>query len=560
MVRSMPTGHVRTSRRILEWAYRPLLDPEIVEGTPFVFKQGISDIACQVTFLKRVLSYLPIAFMKDTEDFHELLKEIDPIILFYAKSGIEIPRILRAGIERYLAVGHAEKVALNEDINLAVRTITKHLDQIADRASVSENDPGTSMHSGEHDGFALFAFNSKQAKLMAELAANLAAKELPTTLISFETMTGDQGVENLWDKMGLTYTTYNGFMLHGEKFDRQTKIVMQPYDGITSKLIANGKGRVIEINDLEAPIELPDDNKPANPDIRVDISSALGTLNHILSDSIHVVEERSQKEGASSELLTAPYAFTNDEPLHLTPDAEKLIAFKDRYKGERCFIIGNGPSLNKHDLTKLRNEYTFAVNGIFYKKDEMGFDPTFYIVEDSSVMKENLDAIINYSAQNKFFPTIYRKLTDGRANDANFFLMNRGFYERTSPFFCIPRFSTDAARRVFCGQSVTHINLQLAYYFGFSKVYLIGMDFSYSIPKSAIVKGDLIISTEDDVNHFHSSYFGAGKSWKDPKLHRVKQNYQVARDVFTADGREIFNASIGGKLDVFRRVNYDKLV
>ena len=40
--------------------------------------------------------------------------------------------------------------------------------------------------------------------------------------------------------------------------------------------------------------------------------------------------------------------------------------------------------------------------------------------------------------------------------------MNRGFYERTGPAFCVPKFSLDAARRVYCGQSVTHINLQLA--------------------------------------------------------------------------------------------------
>ncbi|MGO4832801.1 hypothetical protein AB4144_10985, partial [Rhizobiaceae sp. 2RAB30] len=120
-------------------------------------------------------------------------------------------------------------------------------------------------------------------------------------------------------------------------------------------------------------------------------------------------------------------------------------------------------------------------------------------------------------------------------------------------------FSVDAARRVFCGQSVTHINLQLAYYFGFSKVYLIGMDFSYLVPPSAVVRGDLILSTEDDPNHFHPAYFGAGKTWKDPKLHRVGLNYELARDVYAASGREIVNATRGGELEVFRRQSYDDL-
>ena len=40
----------------------------------------------------------------------------------------------------------------------------------------------------------------------------------------------------------------------------------------------------------------------------------------------------------------------------------KLRRLKDKYKGERCFILGNGPSLAKTDLSLLRNEYTFGLN------------------------------------------------------------------------------------------------------------------------------------------------------------------------------------------------------
>ena len=44
-------------------------------------------------------------------------------------------------------------------------------------------------------------------------------------------------------------------------------------------------------------------------------------------------------------------------------DVEKLQAFRNKHKGERCVIVGNGPSLNEMDLTPLANETTFAVNG-----------------------------------------------------------------------------------------------------------------------------------------------------------------------------------------------------
>lgn len=240
------------------------------------------------------------------------------------------------------------------------------------------------------------------------------------------------------------------------------------------------------------------------------------------------------------------------------PDSDELAQFYNRFKGQRCFIIGNGPSLNRHDLTLLANEYSFGVNSFYYKTRETGFRPTFYVVEDSSVMKENVAEICAYEAPFKFFPTIYRNLHPKTPNTF-FFNMNRGFYEKTSPNYAVPRFSTDASRVLYCGQSVTYINLQLAYFMGFTEVYLIGMDFDYVIPESHKRTGDVLLSDTDDMNHFHKDYFGKGKTWKDPKLDRVLMNYRMANLVFSSVGRKIFNATKGGKLEEFQRVDYDSL-
>ena len=55
-------------------------------------------------------------------------------------------------------------------------------------------------------------------------------------------------------------------------------------------------------------------------------------------------------------------------------DKSELVQFKDIHKGESCIIIGNGPSLNKHDFgEEIYNTIpTFAVNGFFYKTRETG--------------------------------------------------------------------------------------------------------------------------------------------------------------------------------------------
>jgi hypothetical protein len=251
---------------------------------------------------------------------------------------------------------------------------------------------------------------------------------------------------------------------------------------------------------------------------------------------------------AAKELYAAP-----------EPDSSEIAELRNAFLGERCFIIGNGPSLNRHDLSLLRSEYSFGVNSFYYKTRETGFRPTFYVVEDSSVMKENLQEIKAYYAPFKFFPTVYKRLHPKTPNTF-FFKMNRGFYERSSPNYCVPRFSTDATRELYCGQSVTYINLQLAYYLGFTEVYLIGMDFSYVIPESHQRTGDVLLSDTDDPNHFHKDYFGKGKTWKDPKLDRVAMNYRMAKLAYECTGRKIFNATKGGNLDIFERVDYDTLL
>jgi len=239
-------------------------------------------------------------------------------------------------------------------------------------------------------------------------------------------------------------------------------------------------------------------------------------------------------------------------------DKKKIRTLKDKYKGKRCFIIGNGPSLNEIDLSLLKDEYTFGVNSIFLKTRKDGFKPTFYTVEDSHVMADNLNDINNYDVEYRFFPTAYKKFIKNREN-TYFFNMNIGFYWQLSSNYQKPRFSIDASDQIYCGQSVTMINLQLAYYLGFTEVYLIGMDFSYNIPDSAIVDGGTITSTEDDENHFDGSYFGKGKKWHDPQLHNVLRNYKMCKFMYELDDRYIYNSTVGGNLELFERKEFNSL-
>lgn len=233
----------------------------------------------------------------------------------------------------------------------------------------------------------------------------------------------------------------------------------------------------------------------------------------------------------------------------------QISGFKDIHKGERCFIIGNGPSLKKVNFNLLRNEFTFGVNGLFYMFDDIGFTPTYYVVEDNHVIDDNLERIVAMPSVVKFFPARYQS-SIGDDTRAFFLPTDWEFYYKSSQHHEKPRFSEELSDVAYVGQTVTYLNMQLAYYMGFSEVYLIGVDFDYKVPESSQIDGLTILSQEDDPNHFHPEYFGKGKKWHFPKLENCEKVYRHARGVYEGAGRAIVDATIGGKLEVYEKTDF----
>ena len=68
--------------------------------------------------------------------------------------------------------------------------------------------------------------------------------------------------------------------------------------------------------------------------------------------------------------------------------SRKLGQYKGKYKGRRCFIIGNGPSLTLEDLETLGSEITFATNRIYHIYEQTAWRPSFYCIQDFTLIKE----------------------------------------------------------------------------------------------------------------------------------------------------------------------------
>lgn len=65
------------------------------------------------------------------------------------------------------------------------------------------------------------------------------------------------------------------------------------------------------------------------------------------------------------------------------------IKFKNKYKGKRCFILGNGPSVNKVDFSKLENELVITVNDMVRHKDFCDLKSNFHFLVDPAYFKMN---------------------------------------------------------------------------------------------------------------------------------------------------------------------------
>lgn len=222
---------------------------------------------------------------------------------------------------------------------------------------------------------------------------------------------------------------------------------------------------------------------------------------------------------------------------------ERLLQFKDKHKGERCVIIGNGPSLRKMDLSFLENEITFGLNRIYLLSEELGFYPDYYVSVNPLVIEQSIEEILNLPSPK--------------------FISHKGFAHVVDPeqvifLESIPKwfFSRDPGQGICEGYTVTYVAMQLAYYMGFDDVVLIGVDHHFVTPGPANLE---VVSQGDDPNHFHPNYFGKGVRWHLPDLENSEVAYRLANEAFTGSGRKIIDATLNGKLEIFPKVNYLEL-
>lgn len=231
---------------------------------------------------------------------------------------------------------------------------------------------------------------------------------------------------------------------------------------------------------------------------------------------------------------------------------KRLRKYKDTKKGKRCFIVGNGPSLTINDLEKLKNEDSFAVNRIYKIFNQTEWRPTFYCSQDTGILDEiQEDLSIILSSCKGIFLNSYIIKDKGKSiaeNNINYFCLNtRQFYPD------MPKFSKDVSNCIYEGYTVAYACIQLAVYMGYSEIYIIGTDHNYNVN---LKQDGKVEEKHESVNYMKGL---EGKLCFYPQLEKSTLAFRKARLECEKRGIIIRNATRGGKLEEFERIDFDTL-
>lgn len=244
----------------------------------------------------------------------------------------------------------------------------------------------------------------------------------------------------------------------------------------------------------------------------------------------------------------------------------KIAALYNKHKGQRCFIVANGPGLAKIDMSLLKNEITIGCNGIYKNFDKWGFALNYLVFEDIEQFEIRAKDLKHVKGPVKMAAIFNAYALDSR-KDFLFFNVPRNMVMNYPSYYwsdLYPQFSKDFASVVHLGSTITYIMLQLAYFLGFKEVYIVGLDHNYGMLPKLFPPGKIKITSENyemvQQCHVDKNYYKIGDVIGVPWVALQEKAYAKAKEVFEADGRKIINLSVDSKLDVFEKGNFNDVI
>ena len=238
--------------------------------------------------------------------------------------------------------------------------------------------------------------------------------------------------------------------------------------------------------------------------------------------------------------------------------------YKDKHKGDRVFLIANGPSLAYTNLNLIKDEISIAMNkvSLIWARNEM-WRPTYYLFSSTNVnspiwgqswidsvreaaMEEGITSFI----AKQFKPAIDPHDTIPQINWFKSMSENKPDTKGDILDSC---FSRNINERIDKSGTSMNLALQLAYHMNFKEIIILGSDLGF-IPDDG---------STSDPNHFDESYRAEIAGYKIKKINNQMRNvHSLAYKNFLERDKEIkiYNASLKTYLDVYPIIDYEKYI
>jgi hypothetical protein len=239
-----------------------------------------------------------------------------------------------------------------------------------------------------------------------------------------------------------------------------------------------------------------------------------------------------------------PRAYLSGLTWKLSGQGSGLTELKGRFEGQPMLVVGNGPSLNSTPLDQFAGIPSLGMNKIDLLFARTTWRPSMIITINSMVVYQHA---ANFAASEIPIYNCWKTR----------WLIPRKDRGKVNYFYQTPghEFSHDITKGVGIAGTVTYSCLQFAHYMGANPVILFGVDHSFSkdskTPTYETRKGP-------DSDHFDPNYFASGTKWGIPNLERNELAYRTAKEAYGKSGRVIYDATIGGKLQVFEKISVEK--
>jgi len=221
---------------------------------------------------------------------------------------------------------------------------------------------------------------------------------------------------------------------------------------------------------------------------------------------------------------------------------KKTRKLYNKYKGQRCFLVATGPSINQTNLDVIKDETLAGVNTSF----KTGLDFDIYIVSDRVIWDVYSQRFLDMDTMLFLLYVASRHYLQKYHNDTDNVYTIRGINTTTLP----SGFPSDISNGVYVyAHSVVYLSLQILFFLGFQTVYLIGCDCSYS-------QGHHF----DGMKHVKDNRIQQDRNLEDRHWRSVIDGFKICKKIYEQDNREIINCTVGGNLEVFKRRKLEDVI